>query len=61
MCIRDRFVPFTVDNEIRLQSGSLELKEILKDDYVDIEIRMNLRNFVPNTIKTRLNMSYIVF
>ncbi|MBK6362036.1 MAG: hypothetical protein IPL63_06555 [Saprospiraceae bacterium] len=54
------FVPFTVDNEIRLQSGSLELKEILKDDYVDIEIRMNLRNFVPNTIKTRLNMSYIV-
>ena len=55
------FVPFTVDNEIRLQSGSLELKEILKDDYVDIEIRMNLRNFVPNTIKTRLNMSYIVF
>jgi hypothetical protein len=55
------FVPFTVDNEIKLQSGASELKEILKDDYVDVEIRMNIRNFVPNTVNVRLDMSYIVF
>lgn len=55
------FVPFNVDNEIRLQSGAAELKQILKDDFVDIEIRLNLRGFVPNSIEVLLDMSYVVY
>lgn len=53
------FVPFNVDNEIKLQSGSAELAEILKEDYIDIEIRMNIRGFVPNAIEAVLDISYI--
>lgn len=55
------FVPFVVDEEIKMQSGTAELKEILTEDYVDIEIRLNIRNFVPNAIEAKLDMSYIVF
>lgn len=55
------FVPFVVDEEIKMQSGTAELKEILSEDYINIEIRLNIRNFVPNTIEATLDMSYIVF
>ncbi|MFZ1705548.1 MAG: hypothetical protein WAT79_14460 [Saprospiraceae bacterium] len=54
------FVPYNVDSEIKLQSGAIELKEILKDDFIDIEIRLNIRDFVPNAIEAKLDMSYIV-
>lgn len=53
------FVPFNVNNEIKLQSGSAELAEILKEDFIDIEIRMNIRGFVPNAIEAILDMSFI--
>lgn len=53
------FVPFNVDNEIKLQSGSAELAEILKEDYIDIEIRINIRGFVPNAVEVILDMSFI--
>ncbi|MBK8621910.1 MAG: hypothetical protein IPN79_09135 [Saprospiraceae bacterium] len=55
------FVPFVVDEEIKMQSGTAELKEILSEDYIDIEIRLTIRNFVPNAIEATLDMSYIVF
>lgn len=55
------FVPFSVDNEIRLQSGAAELKEIISEDYIDLELRLNIRGFVPNAIEVVLDASYIVY
>lgn len=55
------FVPFQVDQEIKLQSGSSELKDILDEDFIDIEIRMNIRGFVPNAIEAVLESSYVAY
>lgn len=55
------FVPFQVDQEIKLQSGASELKEILDEDFIDIEIRMNIRGFVPNAIEAVLESSYVAY
>jgi len=55
------FVPFTVDEEIKLQSGAAELKEIIKEDYIDLEVRLNIRGFVPNAVEVVLDASYVVY
>jgi hypothetical protein len=55
------FVPFATRREIRLLSSTTELKDVLKEDVVDLEVRLLFRSFVPNTLRVKLNLGYTVF
>ncbi len=55
------FVPFATRREIRLLSSTTELKDILKEDVIDLEVRLLFRSFVPNTLRVKLNLGYTVF
>lgn len=55
------FVPFNTNTEMRFLSSTTELKEVLSEDFIDLEVRINLRSFVPGNIRTTLNLSYVVY
>lgn len=45
-------------NELRLFSSSTEVKDLLLDQSINIEIRFNFRNITPAEIPSRINMSF---
>lgn len=54
-------IPFTHDGELQLLSSISNLTDILSDPFVDIEIRIRLRDIVPADIQNKLIFSYAVF
>lgn len=54
-------VPLSVGKELRMLSSTTQLKEILKEETIDIEIRMNVRQFVPGPLRARLEFGYAAF
>jgi hypothetical protein len=54
-------IPFSHDGELQLLSSISNLTDILSDPFVDIEIRIRLRNIVPTDIRNKLIFSYAVF
>lgn len=54
-------VPFNTGPELRLLSSVTELREVIREEFVDIEIRLNLRVSSGTSIRTKLNFSYAVF
>jgi hypothetical protein len=54
-------VPFGVNDELRMLSSTTELIQILSEEFVDLEIRLNFRSFIGTTIRTKLIFGYTVF
>lgn len=54
-------VPLATGKELRMLSSTTQLKDLLKEEFVDIEVRINVRNFVPQPIRARLEFGYAVF
>jgi hypothetical protein len=54
-------VPLTTGKELRMLSSSTQLKDLFREEYIDLEIRINVRNFVPQPIRARLEFGYAVF
>jgi hypothetical protein len=46
--------------ELRLFSSLSEVKDILLNDHVDLEVRFKFRAFTPTQIETRLIMNFLV-
>jgi hypothetical protein len=55
------FVPLETNEELRMLSSTSELKEILKEEYIDLEVRLNFRSFTGPTLPTRMVFGYAVF
>ncbi len=55
------FVPLETNEELRMLSSTSELREILKEEFIDIEVRLNFRAFTGPTLPTRLVFGYAVF
>ena len=55
------FVPLETNEELRMLSSTSELREILKEEFIDIEVRLNFRTFTGPTLPTRLVFGYAVF
>ena len=47
-------------NELKLLSSLSEVKDILLEDMVNLEVRLNFRRPTPITIDTRLTMNFVV-
>ncbi|MBK9733765.1 MAG: hypothetical protein IPO92_01855 [Saprospiraceae bacterium] len=54
-------VPLTTDQELRMLSSSTELKRILSEEFIDLEVRMNFRNFPGPNLRTKIVFGYAVF
>lgn len=54
-------VPFNTDDELRMLSSATELIDVISEEFVDIEIRLNLRASTGNAIRSKLIFSYAVF
>lgn len=54
-------IPFNHDGELQLLSSISNLTDIFTDPFVDIEIRIRLRNIVPTDLRNKLIFSYAVF
>jgi hypothetical protein len=55
------FVPLTTGNQLRMLSSTTELKKIMGEEFIDLEIRLNFRNFNTAPIRARLEFGYAVF
>lgn len=55
------FVPLETNEELRMLSSTSELKEILKEEFIDVEVRLNFRAFTGPTLPTRMVFGYAVF
>lgn len=56
------FVHYNTGNEIRMLSQTFDgLKDILKEERVDIEIGFRLRQFPPRDVRAKLDFGYVVF
>ena len=55
------FVPLTADTQLRMLSSTTQLKDILKDEFIDLEVRINLRSFTTSNIRAKIEFGYAVF
>ncbi len=55
------FVPLGTNNELRMQSSTSELLKILREETVDLEIRLNFREIRITAIPTTMEFGYTVF
>lgn len=55
------FVPITTGNQLRMLSSTTELKKIMSEEFIDLEIRLNFRNFNTAAIRARIEFGYAVF
>ncbi|MBK8516990.1 MAG: hypothetical protein IPL55_12135 [Saprospiraceae bacterium] len=53
-------VPLTTGTQLRMLSSTTELKKILSEELIDIEVRLNLRKFTTTLIRARLSFGYAV-
>lgn len=54
-------VPFNTGDELRMLSSATELKDIISEEFVDIEVRMNIRTSTGTAVRSKLIFSYAVF
>ncbi len=54
-------IPFNQSGELRLFSSITELVDILREDVIDLEIRITLRNSTPLDLQNKLIFNYAVF
>lgn len=55
------FVPLNTNEELRMLSSTTELRNILNEEFVDVQVAINVRDFTTTNIPTRLRFSYVVF
>lgn len=54
------FNPLTTTSELRMLSSTTELSQILRDEFIDLELRFNLRRFPFTNIRTVIDFGYAV-
>jgi hypothetical protein len=54
-------VPLTTDTQLKMLSSSTQLKEILSEELIDLEVRLNFRSFSVSNVKARIEFGYAVF
>lgn len=52
-------ISFNEQNELRLFSSSIDVKEIMTDNVVNIEVAFRFRNVTPAEIRSRINMKFL--
>jgi hypothetical protein len=55
------FVPLTTGSELKMLSSISELKSIIKDEFVDLEVKLNVRSIPRTNIDAIIEFSYAVF
>jgi hypothetical protein len=54
-------IPFSQKSTLRLQTSVSELKDILSNDSFDIEVRLQVRGFIPLGFTLQIDYGYLVF
>ena len=54
-------VPLSVGKELRMLSSTTQLKDLFQEETIDLEIRINVRQFVPGPLTARLEFGYAAF
>ena len=54
------FVPLNTGRELRMLSSTTALKEIIQEETMDVEIRMNVRNFTNTAIRATFDFGYAI-
>jgi hypothetical protein len=54
------FNPLNTREELRMLSSTSELKQILNNDFINLEFRLNLRRFPTSNIRTIFDFGYAV-
>ena len=52
-------ISFNEQNELRLFSSSKNVKDIMKEDFVNLEVAFRFRNITPGEIRTRIKMNFL--
>ncbi len=55
------FVPLTTGSQLKMLSSTSELKKLMSEEFIDMEIRLNFRNFTTSGIRARIEFGYAVF
>ena len=55
------FVPIGTKTEIEMIPSILDLQNLLLEETVDLEFRINLRNFLPQEIDGRIQMRFLAY
>jgi hypothetical protein len=55
------FVPLNTGSQLRMLSSTTELKKLMSEELIDLEIRLNFRNFNTSPIRAKLEFGYAVF
>lgn len=55
------FVPLTTGTQLKMLSSTTQLKDILSEEFIDLEVRLNLRNFTTSNIRAQIEFGYAVF
>lgn len=54
----NNLVPFSQNSDLQLLSSLSNVKEILTEEFVDLEIRLIFKSFTPRELDTRLLMQF---
>lgn len=55
------FVPNSTGRELKMLSSTTQLKEILSEEIIDMEVRLNFRAITTSLLSTRIEFGYAVF
>lgn len=55
------FVPLNTGKELRMLSSTTELKKLLSEELIDLEVRLNFRSFNTAPLRARIEFGYAVF
>ena len=54
------FVPIGTNTELRMLSSSTDLKEIMKEEWIDLEVRLNFRTFTGSNLRSKIVFGYAI-
>ncbi len=55
------FVPNNTGRELKMLSSTTQLREILGEEFIDLEVRLNFRTITTSRLSTRIEFGYAVF
>lgn len=55
------FVPVNTDTQLRMLSSTTQLKDMMNEEFIDLEVRINLRSFTTSNIRAKIEFGYAVF
>ena len=55
------FSPINTGKELKMLSSTTNIKDIMTEENINIEIRLNFRRFPPGNIRTKIEFGYAVF